>query len=340
MNMKNMIGKRLVNDVYSADGELLVKSFSILNEDHMQLIKQRRIFLSEDDVIEAGPYGQFSHSEQDLLIDEIVAYIKEMFTGIRSSKVIPLAQIRQRIIPMVQHIIGQSNVLSLFAALQPKDDYIYRHSFAVATISALLGKWLKMPDNELLQLTTAAFLHDIGKLQIPQHIWHKPGKLDAEEFELMVSHTSIGYEMIKNTIGTNHRQALAALQHHERMDGTGYPLGLKGEQIDSFARIIAIADVFHAMASKRVYSNSSPFYEILSQIKEDAYAKFDTDIVRIFVERVMWSALGYSAIMTDSSIAKIVHIHPQNPTLPLVQVSDQFFDLSKTNKLQIEQIII
>lgn len=335
-------GKRVINDILNIDGELLVPSFTVLNTEHIQLLEQHHDALMNEqlEVMDVVPYGKLTVSENDKLIDGLVARLQHIFQEIHSNRTIPLADIRNHIVPSIQQLVKQPSLLSFLAALHTKEDYVYRHSFAVGAISTLIGKWLNFQDNELLQLTTAAVIHDVGKMQIPDAVLNKPGKLTTAEEDTMKSHTFLGYELIKNTIGTNHRQALAALQHHERLDGKGYPLGAAGGQIDLFARIVSVADAFHAMASQRVYSTSLPFYEILSQIEQDTYTKFDPNIVRVLVDKVMQSTVGYKAILTDGTLGKIVHFNTQHPKHPLVQVDDQFLDLSINPSLKIEQIII
>lgn len=335
-------GKRLSHDLFNVDGELLIPAYTILNAEHIQLLEQQQDTLSDVklEVMDVVPYGKLTVSENDKLIDGIVMRLQHIFQTIRSDRTIPLADIRSHIVPSIHQLTNQSSLLSFLAALHTKGDYVYRHSFAVGSIAALIGKWLSLQDNELLQLTTAAVIHDVGKMQIPDAILNKPGKLTAAEEETMRSHTFLGYELIKNTIGTNHRQALVALQHHERLDGKGYPLGAAGGQIDLFSRIVSVADAFHAMASQRVYSTSLPFYEILSQIEQETYTKFDPQIVRVLVDKVMQSTVGYKAILTDGTLGKIIHFNAQHPKHPLVQVDDRFIDLSMVSSLKIEQIII
>src|SRR5690606_23577733 len=154
---------------------------------------------------------------------------------------------------LIQNVSENTNVLQLFVALQAKDDYTYRHNIAVGALANLIGNWMNLDHQALMQLTTAALLHDVGKVLISESILNKPGKLTDEEYAIMKKHTIYGYEILNDTVGISHRQALVALQHHERMNGSGYPMGIKRDNIDLFSRIVAVADIFHAMTSNRVY---------------------------------------------------------------------------------------
>ena len=161
------------------------------------------------------------------------------------------------------------------------------HVKRVAEIAKLLaiGYGLSLEEAESLRL--AAPIHDVGKLAVPDSILNKPGKLTAEEFTIMKTHSPIGYEMLKNSkrsilkIG-----ALIALQHHERYDGSGYPYGLVGEEIHIYGRIVALADVFDALSSIRVYKNIWQLEEILDYILQQRGAHFDPRLVDVFMENL------------------------------------------------------
>jgi HD-GYP domain-containing protein (c-di-GMP phosphodiesterase class II) len=216
---------------------------------------------------------------------------------------------------------------------------MYRHNVAVGVIATLIGKWVGLKEAELSQLSMAAALHDVGKIKIPLEILNKSGKLTKDEYNLMKKHTIYGYEMIKETVGTNHRQALVALQHHERQNGSGYPFGIRADKIDDFSRIVAVADVFHAMTSKRAYRDASPFYETLKQMQQNAFGDLDPRLVGLFLDKIMQSLIGNEVMLTDGRRGKIVMINQVDPIHPLVRIDDMFLDLSKEPALQIEQVI-
>lgn len=132
------------------------------------------------------------------------------------------------------------------------NDSVYAHSLNVAMISRMIGRWLHMDSHDLDVLMLAGLLHDIGKLLIPEEILNKPGKLTDEEFQEIKKHPRYGYDILKNQ-NIDSRIKKAALMHHERCDGSGYPSGLTEDTIDSFAQIIAIADVYDAMTAARSY---------------------------------------------------------------------------------------
>ncbi|RKP46292.1 HD-GYP domain-containing protein [Cohnella endophytica] len=338
-NLQHIVGKKINRDIFNPSGVLLVAESSIINQKHVRLLQKYDIALTSQDVTSIGPYCDpeaFIHYQ---IIEDTVQQVEYLFSEVRVSREIPLSQLRKEVIPTIHEAADGSHLLGLFASLQAKDDYTYRHNIAVSVISNLLGTWMGLDHQEILQLTTAALLHDVGKMLIPLEILNKPGKLNEQEYEVMKNHTVLGYELIKETVGANHRQAIVALQHHERMDGSGYPLGIDKDKLDLFSRIVSVADVFHAMTSMRVYRDPSPFNEVLFQMEKDTFGALDPVITRIFIEKIMNSLIGRSVLLTDGSEGTVLMIQSHDLTHPFIQSGSKFLDLSKDYAVQIKQIL-
>lgn len=333
--LQEVIGKETRRNIYKDNGELLLPISTIITYDDIMLLEENGVSISAVDVVEVGS----DFSKYLKIINETVQQVEHVFVEIRETKTVPMNDLRESVLPMIHKASDSRHLLQLFVALQAKDDYTYRHNIAVGAISNLIGKWMKLDHQDLLELTTAALLHDVGKMLIPEHILNKAGKLTNEEFERMKNHTVYGYEILKETAGITLRQALVALQHHERMDGSGYPLRLQGNNIDLFSRIVSVADVFHAMSSNRVYQAESPFYRVLSEMNQDMFRGLDPEITMLFIERTMRALIGNTVKLTDGRLGTILLIHQHNPVQPLVRVEEEFIDLSKNPTLAIEQII-
>ncbi len=161
------------------------------------------------------------------------------------------------------------------------------HVKRVANYSKLLAKHYGLSKEEENHLFSASPMHDIGKVGIPDNVLNKPGKLDEKEWEIMRTHSEIGYEILKNSARPILKAAaIVSYTHHEKWDGTGYPKGLKGEDIHIFGRITAIADVFDALGSDRVYKKAWPLEQILDYFKEQKGKHFDPTLVDIFLEKL------------------------------------------------------
>lgn len=331
------LGQRLKHDIFNKVGVLIIPARTVITEEHLNSLEMHHISVSRSDIYADEP-SELAVFESPALVDRSVLLIRNIFEETKYTHIIPLADIQKHIIPVIQHTTEQSDLFSLFSWLKSSDDYTYRHTMAVAMISTLIGKWLQLKDNELMELTMAATLHDVGKMNVPSEILNKPGTLTDEEFETVKQHTIFGYNIIKATAGTTERQALVALQHHERQDGSGYPYGICNDHIDLFARIVAVADVFHAMTSKRVYRNAAPFYATLNEMYQYAFGKFDAKIVRIFLDKMMQALVGNEVLLTDGRKGVIVMINSHDPIHPLVRVDNVFVDLSKC-AIQIEEVL-
>lgn len=171
----------------------------------------------------------------------------------------------------------------LSTTLEAKDEYTRGHSHRVAEYSVLIARELGWNEKDLENLKNAAYLHDIGKIGIPDTILNKPTKLTDEEFSIIKEHTTIGANILKNISLIDHVQEIVR-NHHERYDGNGYPDGLKGEEIPIRARIVAVADSYDAMSSQRIYRNQLPLEKIIRELEHNKGTQFDPEIADIFLK--------------------------------------------------------
>lgn len=171
---------------------------------------------------------------------------------------------------------------SLSTTIEAKDEYTRGHSRRVAQYAALVAKSLGWTDQEIENIKSCAYLHDIGKIGIPDQILNKPGQLTEDEFSLIKQHTIIGQDILKDITIIPHLGEVTR-SHHEHYDGTGYPDRLKGNEIPIQARIIALCDSYDAMNSKRIYRDALSFEQIKNEIKKNAGIQFDPEITNIFL---------------------------------------------------------
>ena len=230
-------------------------------------------------------------------------------------------------------------MFDLLHCMKSIDDSVYAHSINVALISRAIGKWLKLSREELNELTIAGLLHDIGKAEIPSEILNKTGKLTDEEFELIKSHALKGSKLLKKA-GFNSDIQFAALQHHERSDGSGYPRGLEADEISDFASIIAIADVYDAMTSARSYRTPKCAFQVIAAFEEDGLKKYNTKYILTFLERIADAYQNSMVMLSDGRSGKIVYINKSRLSRPIVQVEDkEMVDLSKETDISITSIL-
>lgn len=220
-----------------------------------------------------------------------------------------------------------------------------------ACISILIARQMGMTEHKVLELATAALAHDIGMLRLPEAIVNKSEKLSGEELQQIKTHPIHSYKILVRELGYPDAIGQAALQHQERWDGTGYPRGLKGEKIDVHARIIAVADAFEAMISKRPYRDSMIGYRAMRTILGDNGRRFDPEILKVFIRTMGLYPLGSVVMLNNSTVGRVIAVNAAAPLRPKVKVmidetgswnendSGDTLDLSKEKQLFIVRAI-
>ncbi|KGE73942.1 HD-GYP domain-containing protein [Spirochaeta lutea] len=187
-------------------------------------------------------------------------------------------------------------------------------------ISYLVGQELALLPHKLQQLSIAALLRDIGMAKIPASIREKQGGLENKELQLIKTHTIHTYKLITKELQFSEDVGMAALQHHERWDGKGYPRGLKGKEILLTGRVISIADAFEAMVSERPYRDSMIGYTAMRTILSDNGRRFDPEVVKVFIRTLGIYPIGSIVLLSDASIGRVVQNHPDAPLRPEIKI--------------------
>lgn len=313
--------------------------FSVNELDSLLLSKRNEEIHIQPDVSQSQAIQPSSLGSSAQRIDYASKQMEEVFNHVEKTGVIPISQIRYEILPVIQQAAEIPHIYHLFYELRSKDEYTYRHTICVGIISTMIGKWVGLGPADLSELALGATLHDIGKTKITRSILNKPGKLTFEEYEEIKKHTIYGYEILKGTPEIDLGISLIALQHHEREDGRGYPLGLKGNKISNSAKIVAIADVFHAMSSSRVYHKAEPYHHVIKQMQNDVFGKFDPKIMLVFLYNMMSSLVGQNVLLSNGAVGSIILIDPYEPLRVLVKTKNKIIDLKKERQVEISRIL-
>lgn len=242
------------------------------------------------------------------------------------------------VLKMVDETGNPSSVFDMLHALRSYDDLTYMHSINVSLICNVMGQWLKFPEEEVRILTAAGLLHDIGKILVPGDLISKPSRLTKHEYAIVQRHAYEGYMVLKD-LDINDHIKNAALMHHERMDGSGYPLHLKGEQIDSYAKIVAIADVYDAMTSPRVYRGALCPFVAISLFEKEGLQKYETQYILTFLECIVNTYLLNRVKLSNGMEGEIVFINRDVLSKPTIKVGDAYVDLTQYPDISIEKII-
>ncbi|SHK35899.1 HD-GYP domain, c-di-GMP phosphodiesterase class II (or its inactivated variant) [Hathewaya proteolytica DSM 3090] len=239
---------------------------------------------------------------------------------------------------ILDNIVEYSLALKSITLQRDMDEYLVRHCTNVAILSTMLGKWLNLSHKEITMLNYAGLLHDIGKTKLDSQILDKPGELTRKEFAEVKKHPIYSYNIVSEFPFLDDSIAQSVLMHHERIDGSGYPLGLTGDKIHKFAKIIAIADVFDAMTSNKSYKSRKNPFEALKIMESDFISKLDVIYLKTFIEKMTTYYTGEMVILNNNDVAKIIKMDPNNIDRPLVMVNDTFIDLKVNREYSISDL--
>ncbi len=243
--------------------------------------------------------------------------------------------------PLIDGVKSSIEMFDMLHNMRSVDDSIYAHSMNVGLISGIFGKWLKLPREEIQLLVLAGLLHDVGKAKIPPEVLNKPGKYTDEEFALVKSHPKLSYGLLSAYPDDflDPRVKLAALQHHERLDGSGYPQGLQGNDIDDFAMMIAVADVYDAMTAARSYRAPLCPFQVIAAFEKEGLQKYHPKYILKFLEKIANAYQKNRILLNDGRAGDIIFLNKQL-SRPIVQLSDgSCVDLSRTPNLSIQSLL-
>jgi putative nucleotidyltransferase with HDIG domain len=219
---------------------------------------------------------------------------------------------------LVASVDRNPDALLCLTKIREKDDYLLEHSLNVAILLANFANYLGMSEDEVQDLSYAGFLHDLGKIKIPDEILHKPGRLTDSEMEVMKGHVKHGVDYLKSTeIAPPLIQAIS--EHHERLDGLGYPAGTKGDDISQAGRMLAIADMYDALTADRVYKSGMSSQRAFSILMSDAPTRLDQSLVQQFIKCLGVYPVGSLVLLSNDRLAMVLE-QKDSPLTPLVKV--------------------
>lgn len=317
-------GTLLAKSVTDIEGNMLLPSGTILCESLLYLLELwevESVVIDGDSAVSAPPQGCCPGLEQrfqhDLLQD-----IRLLETAICSDKCFSVETIAAQLRSAIANLSQQPQLGLTLAALQRIDDYTYLHSLSTALIAMGIAVKAGWTQTATIELGLAAILHDLGKTRLPQAVLQKPGPLSASEWGLMRKHPEFGSAMLSRYGNLSDTILQAVLQHHERIDGSGYPQRLTGSHINELAKTIALADVYDAMTSNRCYKEAMAAHVAVEQILTNEQL-FDPTYARVLITMLDVFPIGSRVLLVDGAEGIVVGRHPNQPTRPqLLLVKD------------------
>lgn len=319
-----------------------VKKIKIVEPDFLKKEEKKQdeqqISIDPDELLATIPAAK---SDMKIQYIEAVLKFKKEFMGWRAGIRPEVSKVRSIIMPLLETVINEKQFLLELNNFSDTQDYLYHHSIAVGILSAHLAKEMGFSKGEVLQMGLAGTLADCGMAKIDTKILSKDAFLTKEEFNEVKKHTIYSYQMIQDTSLLRSEMKLAIFQHHERLDGSGYPRGSKMDEIPIYSQIIAIADVFHAMTSERVFRSKESPYKVIEMIAEEEFGKFNIQVVNTLQKLIGDFSIGMRVRLTNGDIGEIMFLHRDSRLRPIIRkLEDQsIIDLAANRQLAIEKII-
>lgn len=349
-------GGYIAENIYDKNGTLLVKSGTLIDNNIAEKLKhyskKLRVYSNNKRTDTINKYTDKINEDNKekslstfVLSDDIKNRAKQgveyIYNNPNSDEVVGVAdEISEEIIGAINSTDG---ICIDITELKICDDYTFQHSVDVATMAVLMAKSMNMTDKYKKDIGLAGILHDIGKTKIPDEILNAPRKLTDEEFDLIKKHPIYGYELIKNNKDMSDEAKVGVLTHHEKYDGTGYPLGIKGPQINIIGKILSTVDVYDALVTKRPYRKEIIEPSTVIEMMLGMTNQFDIEILKEFLQCVILYPIGTMVVLSDNKIYKVVKQNIGYPLRPVVfDVLDkinidlldmQYFNLVITKKL-------
>jgi HD-GYP domain-containing protein (c-di-GMP phosphodiesterase class II) len=259
----------------------------------------------------------------DALHKEARTLVDTLLIDVKLGRSIDVHSVNEVADHLLDSVFRNHNALTCLGRIRHKDSYLMEHSVNLSVLMSVYGRYRKLPRETLHQLMIGALLHDIGKTQVPDEVLHKPGRLNDSEFEIIKQHALYSRAILEQTPGISELAITVAAQHHEKMDGSGYPLGLKGEEISQFGRMTAIVDVYDAITADRVYHRGIPPTAAMKKLLEWSDHHLDRHLVETFIKCMGIYPIGSLVLLESGLMAVVIEINEHSQMTPVVR---QFYN--------------
>lgn len=340
-------GMVTLTDTYSNSGKLIVPKDTVLTKSIIQMLSGNDVvFVDISDIVEPivesqendlssaldtekikekPQYKKFVH-RYEKSISEMGNHLNDI---VYKNAPIDVDMMLQNTMTTMKALNDSPlSIFTMLSTMKNYDDLTFNHSLNVALICNIFADWLNLSEDDKKLITACGLFHDVGKLLIPDAILKKPGRLTKDEFDIIKTHPVKGYQLLQKNKLDPHIQ-YAALMHHEKCDGSGYPIGLKGNQIDWCAQIVTIADIYEAMTAKRVYRGPISPFKVINMFEEDGLKKYNPKYLLTFLEHVVNSYMNCKVRLSNGEEGDIVFINKVRLSKPMVKTKNNFIDLSK-----------
>lgn len=321
-------GSVIAKDIFNSYGTMLVSKGTVVMDRFIKTLNEIGIneVYVEDDI--EGNTVYIENERRKMPIEDVIyektrvqahMQVKKIMVRYNAHSHINVDKIHKVVEDIVEQLLATKEIVLTLSQLRSIDDYTYEHSVNVSVLSLIVGIDMELERDSLHNLGIGAMLHDIGKVVIADSVLKKPSRLSTVEFDEIKKHTEYGYEILSK-INLPEEAALIALNHHERVDGTGYPMKLKGTDIPLFSRIVAVADVYDAISNDRVYNKKLSPDKVYKQISQLGDTHFDPSVMERFVSHLTLYPTGTGIILNTNHKGIVIgqnKLLPQSPVIRL-----------------------
>ncbi|MFN4291308.1 MAG: HD-GYP domain-containing protein [Permianibacter sp.] len=254
------------------------------------------------------------------LYAEAKALQQKAFDDIKAGRPLALEPMQNMAAAFMESVFRNQDALLCMTRIREKDAYLLEHSVNVSILMTILARHLKLEETVIHQLATGALLHDVGKILVSDKVLNKPGKLTDEEFIEMRRHVEYGYDVVKHIPGISPISLEVLIQHHERLDGHGYPHKLSGDGISRYGRMIAIVDSYDAITANRVYKDGFTSTHAFKILREASGTSYDTELVAHFIRAIGVFPVGTLVRLKSQRLGIVIQSGDSDPLKPVVKV--------------------
>lgn len=328
-----IVPKGTVLDYYNIDKICKSGITAVIIEINDEGTAEKRSFSSVEEVKNSPEFKKFKQNFE-ISRDEIKVSLDRI---VRTDTEVNIDKMISEVDVVMSQTCTGMEVFEMLNCMKDEIGSVYQHSLNVSLMSGVIAKWAKMPKSEIDEAIAAALLHDIGKLKVPYEILDNPNP-SAEERRFLRKHAIYGYNILKDKV--DEKIAQVALSHHERYDGSGYPMAQKAMEIPKLARLIAIADIFDESTERRAgnVKRTCPF-EVIRLFERDGFQKFDTEYLLAFLSGIADTYVGYDVRLSNGKTGTVVFSNKTRPSRPMVRVDNRYIDLGRETTIDIVEVL-
>ena len=344
----------LMKDVMGKSPHPIMPRNTVLEPLHIKVLSQFRV--SEVEVAKQLANGEpFIPEENEMetleMMDDLQLFFQHFNNSLKETKKlhenikkripIDIVKIRSYLLPLLGELEKVQDVIFTLPQYVEEQDYPYYQAVSTAILSALIAKKMNYEHGEQIQIGIASYLSNSGMALIDEKIINKEGPLTAEEFNEIKKHPVYSYRLVEKLSMLKFEAKIGILQHHERLNGTGYPFGLSAEKIHPYARILAVSEMFIAMTADRSYKKAQIPYKVLEEIYNYEIGKLDIEVIHTLVNSLISFSVGTKVVLSNGDVGEIVFMDDRNPTRPMVRLDeDQSIIVLKDHKdIYIEKVL-